>query len=390
MKCPHPPGRLPITTSRLSELLLLLHGTARRPSGVNEFLRRCGWYVDAVAGSLSTVDMRTGNFRYIDFYSHKPEQAASYQHRYSVTDPVKLAMLKAQPMRFIPLDALLAPDLVATHPFFTEWFASLGLQDVVTARIPVSEQYSCLLGFVRAVEQPRFDRVEIEFLDMLLPHAEQALVIHGNIDRLGVLADLAQEHYLQAGYGLAVLSEDGLVLYCNRFARRLLEDGSAIGLQDGRIRVRDTGANERFGEMVRRCVSVADSRSIIAGGALSAPRAGGAPLAISVMPFRRQTGAQTVVASGSRAIVLLYDPDRPQLDNRAILRDMYRLSETEADVCWRIGVGETVDEIAAATGSSRETVRSQVRRVFAKTGVNRQAELVRLVLLGPAIAERAR
>ena len=46
---------------------------------------------------------------------------------------------------------------------------------------------------------------------------------------------------------------------------------------------------------------------------------------------------------------------------------------------------QTVDEIVAATGSSRETVRSQMKRVFAKTGVNRQADLVRLVLLGSAV-----
>jgi DNA-binding CsgD family transcriptional regulator len=375
---------------RLSELLLLVHDTARAPGHVNEFLRKAGWYVDALAGSLSTVDRRKGSFRYIDFFSSIPEKAATYQERYSADDPVKLAMIEAEPHRFIPLGELLPPRVIETHPYFSKWLAGLGLHDVVTARIPVSEQHSCLLGFVRAKGQAPFGRAEIEFLDTLLPHTELALITHGHIDRLGVLADLAQEYFLQAGYGLAVLSEDGQVLFSNRFARSLLEDGSAVEMRDGRIRLRDAQANQRFDELVRQCISASDTRSVLAGGSLTALRAAGSALAISVLPFRRQTGAQTVVASGSRAMVLLYDPDRPRIDNRSLLREMYRLSEAESEVCWRIGAGETVDEIVAATGGSRETVRSQVKRVFTKTGVNRQADLVRLVLLGSAIVNRLR
>lgn len=381
-------GRLPITPARLSELLAMVYGSARAPTRVNEFLRKCGWYVDAVAGSLSTVDRRTTAFRYIDFYSVMPEKAATYQEKYSVADPIKLAMLRAEPRRFIPLREVLSAREIETHPFFTEWFASLGLHDAVTALIPVSEQYHCLLGFVRGKEQPPFSRVELEFLDMLLPHAELALQIHGNIDRLSILADLAQEHFLQSGYGLIVLSEDGVVLFSNRFARRLLEDGSVIRAEHGRIRVQDERARARYEQLVRQCVSAADSRTILAGGSFSAPRASGSALAISVLPFRRQSGVETVVSTGSRAIVLVYDPDRPLQDKRALLRELYCLSEAESDVCWRIGNGETVDEIVVVTGSSRETVRSQIKRVFAKTGVNRQADLVRLVLLGTSVHGR--
>jgi DNA-binding CsgD family transcriptional regulator len=52
-------------------------------------------------------------------------------------------------------------------------------------------------------------------------------------------------------------------------------------------------------------------------------------------------------------------------------------------VCWRLGNGDSVEQIADELGVSRETVRSQLKRVFAKTGTHRQAELLRLVLAGP-------
>jgi DNA-binding CsgD family transcriptional regulator len=111
----------------------------------------------------------------------------------------------------------------------------------------------------------------------------------------------------------------------------------------------------------------------------------GLPLSVVVLPYRALAYAETVIEQGSRAIVLLYDPDRSRTDPPGILRELYRLSDAEARVSWRLANGEALEEIAAAEGASRETVRSQLKRIFAKTGTRRQSELVRLILIGPAL-----
>ena len=80
----------------------------------------------------------------------------------------------------------------------------------------------------------------------------------------------------------------------------------------------------------------------------------------------------------------LFDVSRAGADIRAELRAFYRLSVPESEVCWRLASGETLARIADETGVTRETVRSQLKRIFAKTGTNRQPELVRLVVQGPS------
>ena len=77
--------------------------------------------------------------------------------------------------------------------------------------------------------------------------------------------------------------------------------------------------------------------------------------------------------------------DTPRLDPPAILRQLYRLSASEVQVCWRLANGETLEEIATSLNIGKETVRSQLKRIFVKTGTSRQSELVRLVLVGPAL-----
>ena len=50
----------------------------------------------------------------------------------------------------------------------------------------------------------------------------------------------------------------------------------------------------------------------------------------------------------------------------------------------KIAQGRSLDEAAKDRGVTRNTARTQLKQVFAKTGTKRQGELVRLVLSGVA------
>jgi DNA-binding CsgD family transcriptional regulator len=64
------------------------------------------------------------------------------------------------------------------------------------------------------------------------------------------------------------------------------------------------------------------------------------------------------------------------------VRRLYGLTVAEARVMAALALGGTVDSIAVDHRVSVSTVRSQVRSIFDKTGVNRQSDLVRLALTG--------
>jgi DNA-binding CsgD family transcriptional regulator len=75
----------------------------------------------------------------------------------------------------------------------------------------------------------------------------------------------------------------------------------------------------------------------------------------------------------------------PRLDAAMIARRvrlLYGLTHAEARVMACLALGQTVEEIALAHVVRESTVRSQLRSLFAKTGVGRQADLVRLALGG--------
>jgi len=48
-----------------------------------------------------------------------------------------------------------------------------------------------------------------------------------------------------------------------------------------------------------------------------------------------------------------------------------------------VALGATPGEIADRTGVQINTIRCQLKQIYAKTGARRQADLVRLLLTGP-------
>ena len=109
-----------------------------------------------------------------------------------------------------------------------------------------------------------------------------------------------------------------------------------------------------------------------------------APLMLTISPYR---GGAELLGSHSRrgnAVIMIHDPDRPRVEGGELVRRQFALSPQEADLVCAIADGSSLDEFARRSNRTLEAVRSQLKRVFRKTGTSRQSELVKLVLSGPA------
>jgi len=78
--------------------------------------------------------------------------------------------------------------------------------------------------------------------------------------------------------------------------------------------------------------------------------------------------------------LILRDSAHPALPSEPLLRQLYQLTPAEASLAVLLGEGLTLEESATRLGVSRNTARSHLRAVFAKTGVKRQTALVQLLL----------
>jgi DNA-binding CsgD family transcriptional regulator len=68
-----------------------------------------------------------------------------------------------------------------------------------------------------------------------------------------------------------------------------------------------------------------------------------------------------------------------------MMTDAFDLTPAEARLAAHLASGATLQAVAERLGISKETARNQLKMVFAKTGTNRQAQLVALLARLPGM-----
>jgi DNA-binding CsgD family transcriptional regulator len=170
-----------------------------------------------------------------------------------------------------------------------------------------------------------------------------------------------------------VIDATGRTTQMNLPAQNLL--GADFNLFRGRPAAHDPGSNRRLQQLISSALHTAP------GGAQSyAPilidRDEAPWLLVEAMPV---TAFGSDLFSSGRVILLLTDLRSPLRPDSQQLCAAFGLTAAEAKLAARLASGLGIDAAAVSIGVSRETARSQLKGVFAKTNTRRQAELAGLL-----------
>ena len=93
--------------------------------------------------------------------------------------------------------------------------------------------------------------------------------------------------------------------------------------------------------------------------------------------------------SRAGAILKIDDPElKPPEGAMAALQSAYGLSAMETSLAEGLIAEQSLEEIAATRSVGRETIKTQLKSLFNKTGVNRQSSLVKLLATFPSSGRR--
>ncbi|MCC5887428.1 MAG: helix-turn-helix transcriptional regulator [Gammaproteobacteria bacterium] len=171
--------------------------------------------------------------------------------------------------------------------------------------------------------------------------------------------------------GVALLSSSGQVYFANPAAHALFERRHPVTMVDDRLRVEPVVQQAR---LERFLASEQGTRDAIVLR-LDACNAG----ALRLLVNRLDAGADRPTGF----LVFLFDHESATPTNPELLREFYELTPAEANVAGLLYNGRSLKVIAAELDCSINTVRAHLKHVFRKCGVHSQAELVRLLALGP-------
>jgi DNA-binding CsgD family transcriptional regulator len=207
-----------------------------------------------------------------------------------------------------------------------------------------------------------------ELLEWLTPH----MVIGRRVHLL--LADSRREEEALVStfdrllLGVVFTDDKGCISYANRSAAELI--GHPAGFSEpGAVLDDHTRA----------------WRELLAGGSRGAiVRApdDGRPIQVLDAPFDWSSHQHFAASRFVRAFFIA-DPKQSSGDPIQVLRELYGLTQSETRLATLLLADCSLKEAARLLGITHTTARSVLKGIFAKTGTNRQAELVRLLIRGP-------
>src|SRR5262249_1440368 len=107
-----------------------------------------------------------------------------------------------------------------------------------------------------------------------------------------------------------------------------------------------------------------------------------APLAVTVTPLGRSHASRAQLPGAYRAAAFLARRTGAA-DVQGRLRIQFGLTAADARVALALLDGVNASQIAQRLGVRRETVRTQIKAVYGKTGVRRQGQFIALALSHP-------
>ncbi|GAB2179525.1 helix-turn-helix transcriptional regulator [Dongia sp. agr-C8] len=291
-----------------------------------------------------------------------------YEQYYGALDPWHKAGLSwpvgsvAQTPALIPDSELKRTEFYQDHLRPQKLFYAMGG--------PVERTHSHMAVFgIQGSYENGFFSPEIQALvTALAPHFRRAYRMQEALDsvRREGMAFETVLHLLRQP--VLVVDREARLSFTNAAGEQLLREATLLRLAGGRLRAAHRADVAAFAAALA-------PEGAVGPGSLALRRAGAkAPVIVRVMPLRRPNRAEW---SGRIALMVELPPPPRGLDTWAAA---FRLSPAETRLWAALTVGRRLIEIADESGVSVNTLRVQLRTLFQKTGVHRQADLLRLAL----------
>ncbi|TBW38248.1 helix-turn-helix transcriptional regulator [Siculibacillus lacustris] len=319
--------------------------------------------LNAEFGLLVTV--RQGEQAWVGCARARAIMTDYFEQGWTEQDPRRTALLRSKRAGFVHELDFWPAEILGTLPVYRDFYHPRGIGWATATMIESPDSAVTIFHFERTRAQGPWDRPTLDLLDRLRPHLARAALLAGRAGEGRHRASL--DTFAASGIAAALLGSGGRLIALNdafRPHRALLQ----IGPGD-RVALADRSANALFlatlgaGDGEPRSIPLRDAH--------------GKPVAVlHLLPVRRSAHD---VFDDARTILVLSVLDARAGGDPTLLKGLYDLTPTEAVIAAGIHGGATLEEISQAAGMSRETARSHLKRVFHKTGVSRQAELVALL-----------
>jgi DNA-binding CsgD family transcriptional regulator len=358
---------------QLDNLINLLYEAVLEPNRWREALGLCGQYAGAVDAQLFTLEKHpkslVSSLLAGTAFSFAAE--ADFINHYLAIDP-RPQLLDGGLGEWRYCHQFNNQDFVNRNAFYQDFLIPNGARYVMAGCIDKSEESYHVLALLRAVGQQPFTQTDQSAAEHFRSHLQRALRLQRHTQHLQTKAELGALAIDALAMPVLIVDQKGAIRHLNKDAERFLADKQA-GLDCKMGLLTAMGAANK--NTLLALIASASSYPAMGGGMLLQGNDGSCQVFVTPLP-----AASVFVHDWQSplALVLVLESGK-NLSTLQLLGSLYDLSPAELRVASALLNGKSPEYYAHDAKVSLNTVRTQLKSLFRKTGTSRQSELVALL-----------
>jgi DNA-binding NarL/FixJ family response regulator len=366
-------------TAVLSDLIGTIYDTALDRALWSEVLQRSAAFVGGAASALYSKNTVRKTANPVLFWNPRFDAAgvASYFDEYAKIDPMTTCQFLFEVGQIYSVeDCMPYAEFVETR-IFKEYGKPQGLVDQLATTLEKSATSFSLFAIYRSEEQGLADQEMRRRMRLIVPHVRRAVLI-GNVMDLNATEAAAFADTLGGlAAGVFLVDANARIVFANRSGQIMLDDGKILCQKNRAL----TAVQPQAGTTLPDVIALArDGDAAVGADGIAVPLSSPPePWLAHILPLTTGARRQTGIAYAAVAAVFVHRASLETPSSMETMSKLYRLTPSELRVLAAVCEVGGIAAVAEVVGVAESTAKTHLQSLFAKTGTNRQTDLVKLV-----------
>jgi DNA-binding CsgD family transcriptional regulator/PAS domain-containing protein len=363
---------------QLIGLIGCVYDAVRNPCTWNQFLEELSRLGGGTMAALVWHDPTRRQYHVVSHNMPEPYQTLYRQcyARHEESFKGATGMIKTG---WVGRGQMVCPDeTLLNTEFYFDYLRNFDVFHQCGAILDHTETANSSIALLRPRRRGAFEDSTLALLRLLLPHLQRALQFQQQIADLRLHSNALESAIDHLKIGVVLLDSKGGVVHFNRMAEELLRRNDGLLLAQNRLHASAQRESSDLQTLITGTVPTSQDKRLGSGGTVLISRRSGRPLSLTVAPLPNVG----VFGQHPSAVLFVADPDQKVDLPADLLRRCYGLTIAEARLAMTLVERRSLKEAADLSGVTLNTAKSQLKSIFSKTQVQRQSELIKLLLVG--------
>ncbi|HLY44851.1 MAG TPA: helix-turn-helix transcriptional regulator [Stellaceae bacterium] len=352
----------------LLRLIDLVHAAAVDMQAWPAALTAIADALGARATSLSIIDPENNAAPFVCAPRTDPLWLRAYHERWAASNLVRNRGYALPPGELYDFESLGMPRSQFDRTEFYNEFCAPQQSNFGLIMLAAKEETAVsAIGFYRSTAAGRFAADDERLLRELAPHLRRAVSLNLRLAQLDTQRSLTLNVLNHVDRGALLVDAQARILFANTAAEAALSEGGGLRVSGGRLATRIASKTAALQATIASGMN----------GTLALTCAAGTRLTVEIVALRAKTWR---LPQRPAAIVFIESARRNIMPSPEQIGRLFDLTPAQAALARELLHGDGIPAAAVRLGISRSTARTHLLKLFEKTGTNRQAELVRLIL----------